>query len=36
MRLLGALQDQAGLKPETQPGTIEMIVVDRAKKASGS
>ena len=30
--LLGAIQDQIGLKLETQPGSVETIVIDRAEK----
>jgi uncharacterized protein (TIGR03435 family) len=34
--LLGAIQDQTGLKLETQPGSVEVIVIDRAEKPSGN
>ena len=34
--LLSAIQDQAGLKLETQPGSIDVVVIDRAEKPSGN
>jgi uncharacterized protein (TIGR03435 family) len=35
-RLLRAIQEQAGLKLETEPGTIEVLVVDSAQKPSAN
>jgi uncharacterized protein (TIGR03435 family) len=34
--LLQALQDQLGLKLETQPGSVEVLVIDRAGKPSAN
>lgn len=34
--LLRALQDQIGLKLETQPGSVEVLVIDRAEKPSAN
>jgi uncharacterized protein (TIGR03435 family) len=34
--LLSALQEQAGLKLETEPGSVEVIVIDHAKKPSAN
>jgi uncharacterized protein (TIGR03435 family) len=34
--LLRALQDQLGLKLETQPGSVEVLVIDRAEKPSAN
>jgi uncharacterized protein (TIGR03435 family) len=36
VRLLRAIQDQAGLKIETEPGSIEVLVVDSAQKPSAN
>jgi uncharacterized protein (TIGR03435 family) len=35
-RLLGAIQDQLGLKLETQQGSVEVLVIDRAEKPSAN
>jgi uncharacterized protein (TIGR03435 family) len=35
-RLISALQEQVGLKFETQPGSVEVIVIDQAEKASAN
>jgi uncharacterized protein (TIGR03435 family) len=35
-QLLSALQDQLGLKLETQPGSVEVLVIDRAEKPSAN
>jgi uncharacterized protein (TIGR03435 family) len=35
-RLISALQEQVGLKFETQSGTVEVIVIDHAEKASAN
>jgi uncharacterized protein (TIGR03435 family) len=34
--MLSAIQEQAGLKLETQPGSVEMLVVDSAQKPSAN
>lgn len=34
--LLGAIQDQIGLKLETQPGSVDVAVIDGAEKPSGN
>jgi len=34
--LLGAIQEQIGLKLETQPGAVDVIVIDSAEKPSGN
>jgi uncharacterized protein (TIGR03435 family) len=34
--LPSALQEQTGLKLETQPGSVEVLVIDRAEKPSGN
>jgi uncharacterized protein (TIGR03435 family) len=34
--LLRALQDQLGLKLQTQPGAVEVLVIDHAEKPSGN
>lgn len=36
VRLMRALQDQIGLKLETEPGSIEVLVVDSAQKPSAN
>jgi uncharacterized protein (TIGR03435 family) len=35
-RLLSALPEQVGLKFETQPGTVEVVVIDHAQKLSAN
>jgi uncharacterized protein (TIGR03435 family) len=34
--LVRAIQEQTGLKLQTQPGSIELLVIDQAKKPSGN
>lgn len=34
--LLSAIQDQLGLKLETQPGSVDVLVIDRAEKPSAN
>jgi uncharacterized protein (TIGR03435 family) len=34
--MLSALQQQAGLKIEASPGSVEVIVIDRADKPSAN
>jgi uncharacterized protein (TIGR03435 family) len=34
--LVRAIQDQAGLKLETEPGSIEVLIIDQAKKPSAN
>lgn len=34
--LLSAIQEQLGLKLETEPGSVDVIVIDRAEKPSGN
>jgi uncharacterized protein (TIGR03435 family) len=33
---LSAIQEQTGLKLETQPGSVDLIVIDRAAKPTGN
>jgi uncharacterized protein (TIGR03435 family) len=34
--LVRAIQDQVGLNLETQPGSVEVLLIDQAKKPSGN